>query len=68
MKSKRKQKGGENIIQATSDLISSMVDLGKSIFLEMDSIVNISSQINSVSQQTSLPTVQSPPPVNTPNL
>ena len=69
MTRKIKQYGGEDVISASSDLINSMVALGKSIFFEIDAITHISSDINNVSQQTAAtPTVSSPPPFNPPNL
>jgi hypothetical protein len=68
-KNKIKQYGGQNIVQATSNLVQSMVDLGKSIFIEIDSITNISSDINNVSLKTSsIPSVSSPPPLHSPSL
>ena len=68
IKSKIIQKGGVDIISASGDVINSMVDLGKSIFTEIHSIVNIQSDINNVSQQTAIPTTQGPPQFNQPKL
>ena len=65
---KTKKQNGGDIISASTDVVKSMVDLGKSIFTSIDSIVNIGSQIDSVSKQTALPTVQGPPQFNRPNI
>jgi hypothetical protein len=43
---KKKQHGGNDVVSATINLIDSMVDLGKSIFGEIKSLTNISSDIN----------------------
>jgi len=66
-KQNNKQNGGD-IISASTDVVKSMVDLGKSIFTSIDSIVNIGSQIDNVSKQTALPSVQGPPKFNRPNI
>ena len=65
---KKKQKGGTDVITASVDVVNSMVDLGKSIFNEIHSIVNINSDINNVSRETSVPTVSGPRNFNEPSL
>ena len=59
-KIKIKQKGGEDIVRASSDLVSSMAALGKSIFTEIYSITNIQNNINNVSRETAIPAVKGP--------
>ncbi len=67
MKNIKKQNGGD-IISATRDVFNSMNELGRSILNEMHAIVNIQADINNVSQQTSLPSVNSPPNFKDPRL
>jgi hypothetical protein len=63
------QNGGDNVIDASIDIINSMIALGQSIFTEIDSITHIQSDINNVSKTTSaIPTVSSPPQFNPPSL
>lgn len=66
--SKRKKQSGGNVVNASVDVINSMIGLGKSIFTEINSIANIKNDIDNVSQQTDLPgsSIQSPPPVQSP--
>jgi hypothetical protein len=61
-----KQKGGTDIIPAINDVIYSIKDLGKSIFVEIKSITNIKNDIDSVSARTSLPSVNGPSNVSSP--
>ena len=64
------QDGGEDIISATGNLISSMTDLGRQIFNEIQSITHIGTDINTGAAP--LPgtpgQIQSPPPFNQPAL
>jgi hypothetical protein len=64
----KKQSGGTDVVNASVSVITSMIDLGKSIFTEIKSISNIKQDIDNVSQQTDLPgsSVQSPPAVQSP--
>jgi hypothetical protein len=69
MPKKIKQIGGDNVISASNDLIQSMIALGKSIFVEIDSITHMSSQLNNGTSTTNAPnSQQSPPPFNAPAL
>lgn len=64
----KKQSGGTDVVNASVGVITSMIDLGKSIFTEIKSIANMKQDIDNVSQQTDLPgsNVQSPPTVQSP--
>jgi hypothetical protein len=64
----KKQSGGTDVVNASVGVITSMIDLGKSIFTEIKSIANMKQDIDNVSQQTDLPgsNVQSPPAVQSP--
>ena len=77
IKSKRKklrskviQSGGDNIINASINIINSMVGLGQSIFTEIKSITHIQSDINNVaSPSPGTPNqINGPPPFNAPRL
>jgi hypothetical protein len=64
------QEGG-NVIQASIDLINSLKDLGKSIFTEINSITNISSDINTVAasqKNTPNDSISGPPSFKSPDL
>lgn len=64
-----KQNGGNDVIHASIDLINSMVDLGKSIFVEINSISNVSSQLNNGAIPNEFPAKNhSPPKESQPNL
>jgi hypothetical protein len=69
---KKKQKGGTNkfdVVDASVNLIESMVYLGESIFKEIDAITNIQNDINNGPTATnSVPQVQGPPPFTAPPL
>ena len=54
--------GGTNIINASVGVITSMVDLGKSIFTEIGAITSIGSDMSrAVSRPSSIPSAQDPP-------
>jgi hypothetical protein len=57
----KKQHGGNNVVSASIDLINSMIDLGKSIFTEIDAISNVGNQLNNGAFPNALPKSQSPP-------
>ena len=64
-----KQNGGNNVVSASVDLINSMIDLGKSIFVEIDSISNIGNQLSNGAFPGEFPAKnQSPPKQSFPNL
>jgi hypothetical protein len=64
----KKQIGGD-VFRAMGNLLTSMTDLGKSIFTEVKSITNIQSDINNVSAREGIPNnLNGPPPYNGPNL
>lgn len=67
---KKLQRGGNDIVRATVGLIDSMVDLGKSIFVEIKSLTNISSDINNgAAPSPGTPgQIQGPPNFNEPKL
>ena len=67
---KKKQHGGNDVVSATINLIDSMVDLGKSIFGEIKSLTNISSDINNgAAPSPGTPgQIQGPPNFNEPKL
>jgi len=58
-----KQIGGDNVINASYDLIISMKDLGKSIFNEIYAITNIQNELNN----GSLPSVGTPNVIDGPS-
>jgi hypothetical protein len=58
-----KQIGGDNVINASYDLIISMKDLGKSIFDEIYAITNIQNELNN----GSLPSVGTPNVIDGPS-
>ena len=62
MPKKIKQVGGNDVISASTDLIQSMVSLGKSIFVEIDSITHMSSQLNNGTSSSNVPNAQQSPP------
>ena len=66
---KTKQRGGTDIISASVNTINSMIQLGKSIFTEIDSITHINQQINNVSASEAIPNqIKGPPSFQKPNL
>ena len=64
------QSGGDNIIDASINMINSMIGLGQSIFTEINSITNIQSDINNgASPSQGTPNqINGPPPFNAPPL
>lgn len=69
-KKRIKQNGGENIIQASVDVVTSMVSLGSSIFNEIKEITNIKKELsNGVVTEPGTPNVMNgPPKFNAPKL
>lgn len=69
-KKKLKQNGGDNVIQASIDVVNSMLALGGSIFKEIKEITNIEKQLsNGVVSEPGTPNVMNgPPPFNSPSL
>ena len=75
-KKSKLQKGGDlggatkNVISATLDIFSSMNNLGKSIFTEINEITNIPSQLNSAtSSSKGVPNqINGPPPFTAPTM
>ena len=62
---KKKQSGG-NIVEASQDLITSFISLGKSIFVEIDSIQHISNDINNGPNPPGQPNKITQPPTYSP--
>ena len=48
----KKQTGGDNVVNASINLVNSMVELGRSIFTEIDSLKNFGNELNNVSLVT----------------
>jgi hypothetical protein len=65
-----KQTGGNNFGKATNDLLVAMKNLGKSIFVEINAITNISNDINNGTNpsQTIPNSMKGPPPFKPPKL
>ena len=64
----KKQQGGNDVIHASIDLINSMIDMGRSIFTEIDAISNVGNELNNGGFPNALPKNQSPPPQVHPKL
>jgi hypothetical protein len=50
----KKQTGGDNVVNASIDLVKSMVELGKSICTEIDGLKNFGNEVNNVSLATKI--------------
>jgi len=68
MNKKKNKQNGSGIIDATMDVISSVTQLGSSIFTEIKAITNIQKELsNGVVQEPGTPNVMNgPPPYNPP--
>ena len=48
----KKQKGGDNVVDASINVVKAMVDLGKTIFNEIDGLKNFGNELTNVSMIT----------------
>ncbi len=51
-KKMNKQKGGDNVVDASINVVKAMVDLGKTIFNEIDGLKNFGNELTNVSMIT----------------